>query len=453
VLRPLPFALLLLATVAAAQSAPPTVRRHTLANGMQVVMEPFPEFGRVAVAVAYQVGRRDQPAGRRGLAHLTEHLMYEGSPNAGTDGFFRYAERVGATNYNATTGDDFTTYFVLVPRHQLETILWLESDRMAYLLNYLEERHVAVQQRVVLAEQDLRLQADPLGSARQRLFSFLYPEGHPYRDTLERREDVEAIELWEVQSFFQQHYGPDRATIGLAGGFDPDEALALVERYFGPVVRSAPAPARPAPFLTEPPRGGADLVLYDPQLYDALYYFWRTPRYGELEDGALDLWAFELGQSGASRLTGALVDRGLALTASAAQVSQELASLFTISARPVPGGDVGPMRPVIEGVLRELPDRPLEGELLERARRRYLEYVPPSAEDLLNRASSLATMSMMAGRRPDEHPRAYDIRRYGAIDPPLLADTARRWLDPANAVVLEVRQDRSAPPEGRVVVR
>lgn len=431
----------------------PTLERLELANGLEVLLEPVAGVGRVGVAISYAVGHRDQPEGYRGLAHLTEHLMFSGTRYAGEDGFFRYAEQAGATEYNATTSDDRTNYFCVVPAHQLETILWLESDRLAYLLGYLRDEHVAVQQQVVLREHAERIAGDILGPARPAIWAQLFPRGHPYRDSLERPQDVRAIQLPEVQTFFQRHYAPDRATLALVGGFDRDAAVAMVERYFGPIVRSGPA----VPRLThEDVPGGtaqpATILLRSPRLFDAMYYFWRTPRWGEVEDGYLDLLAHSLAGTRASRLPRRLLPGGLAQAVSARQVSQELASYFVIRLMPGPAGTVGALRASVDEELRALAMNPPDGREMQLAQDRFLSSLQASAADIGWRATLVAISPTMAGIRPGEHPFALDLRRYGSATPARLGASAARWLDPGQAVVLVVQNDPRAPEDGLIQV-
>ncbi|MGF1469209.1 MAG: M16 family metallopeptidase [Sandaracinaceae bacterium] len=429
---------------------PPSLVRRVLPNGLQVMLEPLPHVGRVAVAVAYRVGHRDQPEGYRGLAHLTEHLMFAGSPNTGEQGFFRYAEAAGATEYNAFTENDETLYYCVVPAHQLPTLLWLESDRMAYLLGYLEPAHVAAEQQVVLREYYDRVVADPFGRARPVAWRHLFGPGHPYRDPFERREDLLAVRLDDVRTFFQRHYAPDRATLAIVGAFELAPTLALVERYFGPIRRSGPPVEADwrDPGAVRPAR----VVYRTPRQRDHLDLLWRTPRWGEAADGDLDLIAHALAGTRASRLAERLEDRGLARTPAARQSREELASVFRIGVSPGDGVSMLALETEVFRVLEGLVAAPPSGDELVRAQEEFLRRHDATAADLGWRARLLSIAGRMSGRAPDEHPLAYDLRRYGGATPRALAATAARWLDPADAVIVHVRYDPRAPEEGRVAV-
>lgn len=222
----------------------PDPERYRLANGLEVVLDPLPGRREVTVHVTYHVGIADEPRGWTSLAHLVEHLMFEGSRHVPADAYIPWLERAGSVDRNATTSLDRTEYYQTVPSEQLETVLFLESDRMAYLLSTLTERNVEEQRRVVERERVERRVLSGRGALPAVLAEALYPEGHPYRDADERPEDLAAIRLAHVQWFVQSYYQPANATLVVSGGFDPALARGRIERWFGAIRRSGPRPAR-----------------------------------------------------------------------------------------------------------------------------------------------------------------------------------------------------------------
>ncbi|MDQ3035749.1 MAG: insulinase family protein, partial [Myxococcota bacterium] len=315
-------------TSASAQYADdfPDPQRFTLRNGLEVVLDPVPARREVTVLVSYHVGTRDQPRGWTGLAHLTEHLMFEGSLHA-PGGYIETLERAGSIDRNATTSVDRTEYFQTVPSSGLETVLFLESDRMAYLLSTLDQRGLEEQRRVVERERIERQTLSERGLLPAFIARALYPIAHPYRDVIEVPGDLAAISLPHVQWFVQSWYQPANATLVISGGFDPALARALVERWFGSL--------RPASAL--PARATAARVRLDDELRmviaadtttDQLRVVWPTPAYGAPGDAELDVIAHVLTE----RLQLTLVEQGLALAAWARQSSHQLCSEFTAGA-------------------------------------------------------------------------------------------------------------------------
>ena len=306
--------------------------RYTLPNGLTVVLDPLPTRREVAVCVTYHVGSRDQPPGWTGLAHLTEHLMFRGSAHVAQDGYWRTVERLGSTERNATTTSDDTTYYAVVPATHLESLLYLEADRMGFLLSSLSEADVEAQRLVVARERAEREALHARSGVPFIIQSLLWPEGHPYRALQERPADLDAIHLPQVQSFVQTWYAPDNATLSISGGFDTAAVRAMVERWFGGLRRSGPrqeAPVAPVERL-----GAAHDVLLETHVpVDELHIYWATPPFGAPGDAELDVAARILER----RLRQRLVETGTVLEISAGQSSRDLASDFSVGAA-VPAG-------------------------------------------------------------------------------------------------------------------
>jgi len=282
--------------------------RYVLDNGLEVILHRDPTAPLVAVNIWYHVGSGDEVPGKSGFAHLFEHMMFQGAKHIGEDVHFEILREIGGTGVNGTTNSDRTNYFETVPSHELETALWLESDRMGYMLDLLNEKSLANQIDVVRNERRQRYDNVPYGLERFAVAAALYPEGHPYRYlTIGRHEDLENASLADVIAFFKKWYVPSNATLTLAGDFEIAEAKALVDKWF------ASFPKLPKPehtVVAAPPLSkNVRTELSDTfARLERLHFVWHSPALlaaGDLELGAA---ASALGSDGWGRLTKRLVD-------------------------------------------------------------------------------------------------------------------------------------------------
>lgn len=285
-------------------------RTRVLANGMRVVSHEDRSAPLVAVHLMYRAGSRDEAPGRTGLAHLLEHLFFEGSLHAPKGHFDDVLERVGGTN-NGSTWFDRTNYYETVPTHAVELPLWLERDRMAFFLPVLTGEILEVQRGVVINERRQVYDNRPYGMADQRLHEMLFGDGHPYAwPTIGYMEDLERITLADARDFYATYYTPGNAVLAFAGDLSAEDAFALAERYFGdlpggPEIPPAALPADPAPAAAVTREVMEDAVSF-PRLYQA----WAVPGYGTREWVALDVLAYLLADGDSSRLQRALVREG-----------------------------------------------------------------------------------------------------------------------------------------------
>lgn len=226
--------------------------RYTLDNGLEVILHVDKAAPLIAVNVWYHVGSGDETPGKSGFAHLFEHMMFQGTKHTGNDVHFPILQGLGASSINGTTNPDRTNYFETVPSHHVETALWLESDRMGFLLDALTEESFRNQVDVVRNERRQRYDNAAYGKARFEVAKSLYPEGHPYRYlTIGLHSDLENANLEDVRGFFKTWYVPGNATLAIGGDFEPAAMKALVQKWFGDLPKG-PVPARtkvPAPEL------------------------------------------------------------------------------------------------------------------------------------------------------------------------------------------------------------
>ena len=309
----------------------------TLDNGLTVLVHEDRKAPVVAVSVWYNVGSKDEPKGKTGFAHLFEHLMFNGSENSPGD-FFEPLQQIGATDYNGTTSFDRTNYFQTVPTAALDRALFLESDRMGYLLGAVTQEKLDNQRAVV---QNEKRQGDnrPGGLVWYKVLEEIFPEGHPYRhSTIGSMADLDAASLADVKQWFRDNYGPNNAVLVLAGDVDTASARPLVEKYFGAIKRGPvndPAQAS-VPVLA----GTKDVVMHDRVATTTVSRYWPVP--GLLDDQlvALDLGGSVLGGLSSSRLDNALVrDEKIAVSVSAGLIPLQRVGLFTVSATVKPGID------------------------------------------------------------------------------------------------------------------
>ena len=293
------------------------IRQHVLDNGLRVVLAPDRTTPVVGVNLWYGVGSRNEPEGRTGFAHIFEHMMFQGSAHVPTNGHFHHIERVGGSA-NATTWFDRTNYYATVPSHNLDLALWLESDRMGWMLPAMTAEKLENQRQVVMNERRQRYDNQPYGDWDERVQSLLFPESHPYHHTvIGSMEDIAAATLDDIHDFFATYYLPNNAVLSVCGDCDPDHALDRVRHYFEGIP-SGPAPPR-LPGTTEIPLSTGETVRSDvhaavplPRVYMAA----RVPPFTTEAFYAGEVASNVIGRGRSSRLYDRLVRPRVAKSAS-----------------------------------------------------------------------------------------------------------------------------------------
>jgi predicted Zn-dependent peptidase len=284
------------------------IERFTLANGLRVILSQDRSTPVVAVNLWYNVGSRNERPGRTGFAHLFEHMMFQGSQNVPDTQHIAHIERVGGA-VNGSTWLDRTNYYETVPAHQLELALWLESDRMGFLLRAMTEEKLDNQRDVVKNERRWRVDNRPYGDWDERLQALVYPPEHAYHHSvIGSMADLDAASLEDIQEFFRTFYAPNNAVLAICGDFDPGLARAAVERYFGPIPHGPPIPPIPGP-ATLPLPSGAEVreAVHAEVGLPRVYLAFRIPAYGTDEFYPLDVASHVLGHGKSSRLYRSLV--------------------------------------------------------------------------------------------------------------------------------------------------
>ena len=342
--------------------------KFTLPNGLDVILSRDDSLPVTSVNLWYHVGSKNEDEGKTGFAHLFEHVMFEGSKNHDSS-FFEPLMKVGA-NLNGSTTPDRTNYWVDVPSNYLELILWLESDRMGYLLEVLTDRKLDVQRDVVKNERRQNYENRPYGMAHMLLQPSVFPAPHPYNwTTIGSPEDLDNASLEDVKSFFRRFYTPNNASLAIVGDFDPDDARSLVERYFGDI---APGPhVERALRMDSSLSGAVEITTYDRVQLPRLYMTWPTVPAFSHEQPALDILAAILGDGRSSRLYRSLVyEKRSAREVQVYHHDQEIAGEFIVQATANPDHSLGELESELLRQLEDIRSGNVADREIERARNR-----------------------------------------------------------------------------------
>ncbi|HEY7370862.1 MAG TPA: pitrilysin family protein [Polyangia bacterium] len=422
--------------------------KYTLPNGLEVILHEDHRMPEIAVDVWYKVGARDEAPGRTGFAHLFEHVMFQGTKHIPEDKHFEYLQKAGASSVNGSTSHDRTNYFEVLPANQLELALWLESERMGFLLDRTGFKETVDNQRdVVKNERRQRYENRPAGLISKVLLEALYPPDHPYyHQVIGSMEDLTAASVEDVKAFFRTYYAPGNATLVIAGDFDKAKTKQLVEQYFGPIPPGEAITRRPAAEvkLAGVKRVAMEAKIQQPQLYVS----YPTPANFAPGDRELDLLGQVMAGGKSSRLYKRLVyEMKIAQSITAGQQSQLLASSFEITASPMPGHTLDEILAVIDEEIAALQAKPVEGAELDRAKNQIESDTVRSLESLLARAERLQSYNQLLG---DPGFVTEDLRRYRAVDAAAVQRVAQQYLKKDARVIVTIDPNPEAPIMGRI---
>jgi predicted Zn-dependent peptidase len=420
--------------------------KYLLPNGLEVLLARDPKLPVVAVNVWYHVGAYHEQPGRTGFAHLFEHMMFQGSKHVPDDVHIAMLEQLGATDLNGTTNFDRTNYFETVPTHHLATALWLESDRMGFLLDALDEKKLRTQQEVVKNERRQGVETRPYGLALEKLWKTLFPAPHPYHGkVIGSMEDLDAATLEDVQAFFRKWYAPSNATLAVVGDFDPKEARALIEKYFG----SLPGSPRPPKPEVAPVKLTGEQVLRHEEKVGTLpqvLMSWHSPPYLSEGDATADVLANALGTGKSSRLYKRLVlEKGLAQSVSATQQSLGAQSVFTLEAVARPGVSSDALAREMDAVLEEVRREGMTRQELDRARTRFETQMLAGLQSVGGFGGKADVLQSYNHYRGDPDYLGEDLARYDAVTPERVRDFAREYLRPDARVVMHAVPVQKSP--------
>jgi zinc protease len=382
-----------------------------LPNGLNVILHRDTSVPVVSVNVWYHVGSANERPGRTGFAHLFEHVMFEGSMHVPEGSFDTWLEAAGGNN-NGSTSTDRTNYYEDLPANALELALFLESDRMGFLLDDKSPDKINGQRDVVKNEKRQRVDNQPYGQAFVELSALLYPQGHPYSwSTIGSMEDLSAASFEDVARFFRTYYVPSNASLVIAGDIDLAAARKQVEKWFSDVPAGKPVPPLTAP--TPVLDGVKKKTLTDRVQLPRLYLSWHTPALLKPGDATMDILANVLSGGKNSRLYRRLVyELQIAQDVAAFQQSQALSSSFLIMATARPGQSLDKIQAVIDEELDKLRATPPEAREVQRALNQYEANFYRGMERVSSKSDQLNAYYKASGE-PDFFQK--DLGRYRAV--------------------------------------
>ena len=441
-MRSAAFVVLVLASAARAGDPEVKFEKYQLANGLTVILSEDHRLPQVAVDIWYHVGAANQTPGHSGFAHLFEHMMFSGSKHVQPD-FHTTLSALGITDYNGTTNFDRTNYFELLPSNQLAAALWLEADRMGYLLDTLGEQKLKVQRDVVSNEKRQNTENRPYGMAGQRVCDLLFPKPHPYYECIIGDiADVQAASLADIRNFFRAEYGPQNASLAVVGDFDAKVAKELVAKYFATLPRG---PEVKLPDVPQPEIKGVVKEAFEDKLAEEprLQLVWKGVRAFSDEEPAGDVLADVLGNGKTSRLYKALVfDRQLASGVGVGDVSLGIAGWFQVTITAARGHQIAELSPLVRQILAAVKKDGVTPKEVERATRNILAGKLRTVERIGGfggKADLLNEYQTYLGD-PGYLPR--DLARYRAVTPQAVQAFANKYLTDDKYLELDIEPQK-----------
>ncbi len=398
--------------------------KYNLNNGLEVILYPDNTLPLAAVNIWYKVGSAYEQKGKTGLAHLFEHMMFQGSENVPKEMHFRYIQEAGGT-LNGSTNFDRTNYYEKLPSNSLELVLWLESDRMGYFLPALTQEKLDNQKSVVANERLERYDNQPYGLAWEIILKNLFPDGHPYSwATIGYLDDIKNYTLEDVQTFFRTYYSPNNASLVIAGDININKTKELVEKYFGPL-NSFSNKNEPADIKTNL---SENIIVEHPDnvQLDRIYFAWHTNKIFTDDDPALDVLADILSGSKNSRLHKRLVfDEQIAQDVSSFQFSGKFGGMFMIVATAKPGTSLEIIKDIVIEEINNLISKGVEEKELIKTKNGIRSGFIYSMQSLDNIADR---MNMYNFYLNDPNKFNFDLMRYNLIDNKSVIYVCKKYL-------------------------
>jgi zinc protease len=399
-------------------------QKYTLSNGLEVILYPDKSLPTVSINIWYRVGSANEKPGKTGFAHLFEHMMFQGSQNVPKEGHFKFIQEAGGT-LNGSTSIDRTNYYESVPANYLELLLWLESDRMGFLLPALTQDKLDNQKDVVLNERRQRYENQPYGLAWELLFSNLFSGDHPYAwPTIGWMDDIAKFELDDVRNFFKTYYSPNNASLVLGGNFEIGNAKSLVEKYFGGIQKAEIIPLVSVQLqsLSE----NKKVIHEDNVQLPRIYLAWHSDKAFDRYDAALDILADILTGSKNSRLQkNLLFDNQIAQDVSSFQYSARLSGSFIIISTAKPGINTEQLRNEIISEIEKLIQYGVTDDELVRAKNGFKSSYIYSLQKLDTIVDHLNHYNFFLNE-PDSF--LFDISRYENVTKEDVVTAAEKFL-------------------------
>ena len=400
--------------------------KYKLSNGLEVILYKDSSLPIVSANIWYKVGSANEKKGKTGIAHLFEHMMFQGSENVPKEMHFKYIQEAGGS-LNGSTSFDRTNYFEKVPSNFLELILWLESDRMGSFIPALTQEKLENQRNVVSNERLERYDNQPYGLAWELIISNLYPEGHPYNwSTIGSLEDIASYSLEDVSSFFRTYYSPSNASLVIAGDFETSKTKELVEKYFGRIKANGNAKTLQA--LTPQLKENIFLRHNDNVQLERIYLSWHSDKAYGKDDSSLDILSDILTGSKSSRLYKNLVfEKEVAQDVSAFQFSGKIGGFFTITATAKPGVKLDSLKSVIINELNELRNNGVTGKELLKSKNGIKSNFIYSLQNLDSLADQINSYNFFLNEPNSFN---YDLKRYEEVDNEKIKSAAKYFSQP-----------------------
>lgn len=398
--------------------------KYSLTNGLQVILYPDQSFPLVAVNVWYRVGSANEKPGKTGFAHLFEHMMFQGSQNIPKEGHFRHIQEAGGS-LNGSTSIDRTNYFETVPANYFKLPLWLESDRMGFMLSGLTQEKLDNQKEVVMNERRQHYDNQPYGLAWEKLFSNLFSADHPYSwPTIGWMEDIAKFELEYVKKFFRTYYTPNNASLVVGGNFEIERTKDLIEKYFGEIQagNSVPEISSSKQVVTETKK----IILEDEVQLSRIYLAFHTEKAFSRNDASLDLLSDILTSAKNARLQKSLVfEKQIVQEISSFQYSAKLDGSFIIVATAKPGVSLETIKKEIENEISKLITGGITEDEMTRAKNSLKSSYIYSLQKLDLIVDHLNHYNFFLNE-PDSF--VFDLSRYENVTREQVIDAAKKYL-------------------------
>jgi zinc protease len=432
---------LLMISTAITLAQPPTLQidQYRLPNGLTVIMHEDHSVPVTAVQLMYHVGSKNEKSKRTGFAHLFEHIMFKGSEHVADGEHFKLLQEIGA-NINGSTTEDRTNYFEVVPSNYIELALYMESDRMGFLLPALTQAKLDNQRDVVKNERRQNYDNKPYGTASEKISKALFPEGHPYSwPVIGYMEDLSAAALEDVKEFFRVYYAPNNACLVIVGNFDPKQTKEWVDKYFGPIPEGKPIERPHVQNITL--KEDKRMIFEDKVQLPRLFMNWPSAPRQTREDAVLDVLTDILSSGKNSRLYKSLVfDTQIAQSVQSAQEGMEIAGMAGIDVTAKPGKSLAEMEKAVDEILAGVMATGVtEKEIQTSLNNKEAQLVRRQAT-ALGLASALATYHTLTG---DAQNFNREMDRFKGITPEEVQAAAKKVFN-AKKVVLSI------VPQGKV---
>jgi zinc protease len=412
--------------------------KYRLRNGLEVILHQNKNLPLVAVNVWYKVGSAYEKRGKTGIAHLFEHMMFQGSENAAKEMHFRLIQEAGGT-LNGSTTFDRTNYYEKLPANYLELALWLESDRMGFLLPALTLEKLDNQKGVVANERLERYENQPYGLAWEKLLGNLYPENHPYSwPTIGYLDDIKNYSLEDVSGFFKNYYSPSNACLVVAGDFESAYCKDLIEKYFGEILSNGSSPKNN---FEIPSIENTIQVKYEDNVQlERIYFAWHSDKAYTNDDAGLDIISDILCGSKNSRLYKKLVyEKEIAQDVSAMQISGKITGIFMLVATAKPGKDIDELKKEILFEVQNLQSNGVSERELIKSKNGIKSSFIHSLQQIDNLADHLNAYNYYFNE-----PNSFikDLERYKNVDNDSVKSITEKYLSRPNVQLTIVPQNK-----------